>query len=114
MCPKYWHKTIYSKTVDFVILGFYPTFVKVIILTDKPTEVTNYILRTINRDVSTSSVIGGNSNKENPKLICICSERELLLIKNFVATIDKDAFINAVPVLSVWGKSGDFNTLEVE
>lgn len=64
--------------------------------------------------MSISSVIGTSTNKENPKLICVCSSKELLLIKNFVATIDKDAFINAVPVLSVWRKSGDFNDLEVE
>lgn len=105
---------IYSKTVDFVILGFDTTFVKVIILTDKPAEVSHYILTTLNRGVSTSSVIGAHNNKKNPKLICVCSSKELLLIKNFVATIDKDAFLNAVPVLSVWGKSGDFNDLEVE
>lgn len=105
---------VYSKTVDLVILGFDTTFVKIIILTKKPDEVTNYILNTLKRGVSTSSVIGARTNKENPKLICVCSSKELLLIKNFVATIDKDAFINAVPVLSVWGKSGDFNDLEVE
>ncbi|MEG1149561.1 MAG: YitT family protein [Niameybacter sp.] len=107
-------QVIYSKTVDFVVLGFGTSFVKLIILTEKPTEVTDYILNTIHRGVSTSSVTGARSNKENPKLICICSTKELILIKNFVATADKEAFVNAVPVLSVWGKGYDFNDLEVE
>ena len=105
---------IYSKAVDFVVLGFATSFVKVIILTEKPEEVTDYILNTIKRGVSTSSVTGARTNKNNPKIICICTSKELLLIKNFVATVDRDAFVNAVPVLSVWGKGYDFNNLEVE
>lgn len=105
---------IYSKAVDSVLYGFGSSLVKMVIISTKTDVITDYILNTINRGVSIGSITGAYSNKSKPKIISICSTRESILINNFVAKIDNNAFINLVPVISTWGSEGDrgFNTLE--
>lgn len=85
-----------------------------IIISKETDEITDYILNTINRGVSLGKIPGAFSNKYKTKVICICSARESMLIKNFVAKIDHDAFINLVPVISAWGKGYGFDNLELD
>lgn len=103
---------IYTKTVDTVMFGFGSSLVKMVIVTNKSTEIADYIINTINRGVSIGNITGAYSNKSKTKVISICSTRESMLIKNYVAKIDNNAFINLVPVISAWGKGNGFDNLE--
>ncbi|QEK13678.1 YitT family protein [Crassaminicella thermophila] len=105
---------IYTKTVDTVLFGFGSSLVKIVIISKETDRITYYILNTINRGVSLGKVTGAFSNKHKTKVICICSARESILIKNFVAKIDRNAFINLVPVISAWGKGYGFSNLELD
>ncbi|MCY6483387.1 YitT family protein [Clostridium aestuarii] len=105
---------IYVKTVDTVLFGFGSSLVKMVIVSTKTTEISDYILNKINKGVSIGNITGAHSNKSKTKIISVCSARESMLIKNFVAKMDNDAFINVVPVISAWGKGYGLDNLEID
>jgi len=107
-------QVIYAKTVDTVMFGFGSSLVKMVIVSNKSVEISDYIINIINRGVSMGSIKGAYSNKTRIKIISVCSTRESLLIKNFVAKIDDRAFINLVPVISAWGQGNGLDNLEFE
>ncbi|MCS5422947.1 MULTISPECIES: YitT family protein [Psychrilyobacter] len=104
-------QAVYMKTLDSVLMGMRAQLVKVIIITSKTEEVKKYIKEVLHRGVS----LGNNSNDSNSlqlKLISICSTKEAHAMKEYVARIDKEAFINVAPVISVWGKGDGFEPLK--
>lgn len=50
-------------------------------------------------------------NQTRIKLVTICSPRESMLIKRFIASKDVNAFVNVISVISVWGKGIGFDSL---
>jgi uncharacterized membrane-anchored protein YitT (DUF2179 family) len=105
---------IYAKAVDTVLFGFGSSLVKMVILSSKMDEITDYIVNTINGGYSIGTITGGHTEKTRKKIISICSVREAMIIKDFIARIDKDAFINLVPVISAWGKGNGFEDLDTD
>lgn len=105
-------QAIYSKTIDTVLFGFGSSLVKMVIISDEVEEISSFIMNNLNKGVSISSVKGGYSNKHQGKVICICSKRESMITKNFVAKVDKGAFMNLVPVISAWGQGNGFENLD--
>jgi len=105
---------IYAKAIDTVLFGFGSSLVKMVILSSEIDEITDYIVNTINRGYSIGTVTGGYTEKPRKKIISICSVRESMLIKDFIAKIDKGAFINLVPVISAWGKGSGFEDLDTD
>lgn len=95
---------IYSKTVSIVVFGFGSSKVKVVILSAHIAEISKFMQEVINRRFSIGHVYGGYTKEKKEKIISVCSLREAMLIKNFITTIDENAFINIVPVISAWGK----------
>lgn len=103
---------IYTKALDSILLGTGDPLVKVTVITYKTDEVKEYIRESLRRGVS----VGNNTDDFNSlqlKVISICSTKEAYAIKEYVAEIDKEAFINMVPVMSVWGKGTGFEPLEL-
>jgi len=43
--------------------------------------------------------------------VSICSPRETMLIRQYIAAIDPNAFVDILPVISVWGKGVGFDAL---
>ncbi len=105
---------ITMKVIDSVMFGFSSKKVQIEIISAKHEEITNYILHTIRRGVSTYDIKGGYHKQSRLKLQTICSPRESMLIKRFIAQIDSDAFIHVVPIISVWGKGTGFSRLVEE
>jgi uncharacterized membrane-anchored protein YitT (DUF2179 family) len=68
-------------------------------------------MNTIGRGISTYEITGGYTNNTRQKIMSICSPREVMLIKMHIAKIDPDAFVNVLPVISVWGKGIGFESL---
>lgn len=102
---------IYMKVIDTVLFGFGSQKVKVEIISDKHEEISDYILHTIVRGVSSYEIKGGYMNATRLKVTTICSPRESMLIKRFISAIDTSAFIHVIPVISVWGKGVGFESL---
>jgi uncharacterized membrane-anchored protein YitT (DUF2179 family) len=104
-------QVIFSKTVDYVMYGFDTKAVQLEIITNKHDEVANYILNEINRGVSNVTVTGEYTKTARQKLITICSPRESMLIKKFVAKRDKNAFVTVIHVDNVWGNGEGFTDI---
>lgn len=102
---------VFTKTVESILYGFAVTLVKVEILSVKEEEIEDYIMNEIKRGISKYNVIGGYSNLARTKLITVCSQRESMLIREMIAQVDQEAFVVASPVVSVWGKGTDFDSL---
>ena len=105
---------IYTKAVDTILFGFGSSMVKMVIISNRTDEISDYIMNTINRGVSIGQLLGAYSNKPKRKVILICSTREAMVVKNFVAKVDKNAFVNLVPVIYAWGKGNGFDELQLD
>ena len=102
------------KSVETVLYGLSPKLVKLEIISNFDKEISDFIIQDIKRGVSKYSIVGGYSNITKMKVITICSPRESLVIKNFIAEIDERAFVNVLPVMSVWGEGLGFRKITEE
>ena len=105
-------QVIFAKTIDFVLYGFESKIVQLEIITNTPDEVTDYIINDIGRGVSESVITGAYTRKERKKLISLCSPRESVLIKRFIAKTDRSAFVAVIQVNSVWGHGEGFSDID--
>ena len=97
--------------IDAVMYGFGSKKVKLEIISSHHQEITQYIIHSIKRGVTSYEVKGGYKNLTRLKLLTLCSPRESMLIKRFIAETDPDAFVDVLPVISVWGKGVGFDSL---
>lgn len=97
--------------IDAVLYGFGSKKVKLEIISSRHEDITNFILNDIKRGVTSYEVKGGYMNLERTKLLTICSPRESMLIKRYISQVDQDAFVDVLPVISVWGKGVGFDSL---
>jgi uncharacterized membrane-anchored protein YitT (DUF2179 family) len=102
---------IFSRVVEYVMYGFETKVVQLEIITEKHQEVANYILHEIQRGVSNVAITGEYTKTERKKIVTLCSPRESMLIKQFVAREDKNAFVTVIRVETVWGAGEGFNDL---
>jgi uncharacterized membrane-anchored protein YitT (DUF2179 family) len=100
--------------IDTIMFGFGSKKVKLEIISDHHKEITEYIIHGIKRGVTSYEVKGGYKNLALLKILTICSPREAMLIKRYIAQIDPDAFVDVLPVISVWGKGVGFDSLSGE
>lgn len=105
---------IISKTIDFVLFGLANKIVRVSIITDKPEEISDYIMTEMYRGVSIEKIVGAYSGKEKQKLVVLCSPREGLRIRQYVAKEDEKALITMVHMDGVWGNGSGFNDIDKE
>lgn len=102
---------IFSKTVDFVMYGFQTKAVQLEIITNEHDEIADYIMNDISRGVSNVMITGEYTKTARQKIVTICSPRESILIKQFVAKLDKNAFVTVIPVGTVWGNGEGFEDI---
>lgn len=103
---------IFSKVVEYVMYGFETKVVQLEIITSKHDLVVDYILNDIGRGVSNVEIIGEYTQQARDKIITLCSPRESMLVKQYVAKVDKRAFVTVIRVESVWGSGVGFHELE--
>jgi uncharacterized membrane-anchored protein YitT (DUF2179 family) len=94
---------IFMKTVDVILFGFGSRKVKIEAISVRYTEISEFITHTIMRGTSISEIRGGYTNQTKRKVVSICSLRESMLIKRFIARIDPKAFVYVIPIASAWG-----------
>lgn len=100
--------------IDTVVFGFGSKKVKLEIISNHNQDITEYIIHSIKRGVTSYEVKDGYKNLARLKLLTICSPRESMLIKRYISQIDPDAFVDVLPVISVWGKGVGFDSLVEE
>jgi len=102
---------VLMKSIDTVLFGLGSKKVKIEIISDKNKKIEDYIINSVKRGVSAYDIKGGYTNSNKRKLVSICSPRESMLIKKFIAEVDSNAFVDVLPVISVWGKGLGFDSL---
>ena len=100
--------------VDFIIYGFETKIVQVNVLTVKPQETIEFVMKTLNRGVSSRKTTGEFTQKERKELVVLCSPRESMLLKKFLASVDPAAFVTVLHVDTVWGSGKGFTSIEKE
>jgi len=80
-----------SYIVDKVIIGISNNKVFYII-TEKPTEIRDYIINNLNYSVTLVNAKGGYSNKRKKMLMCVVPTIEYLKLKELVSVIDSKVF----------------------
>jgi uncharacterized membrane-anchored protein YitT (DUF2179 family) len=105
---------IFMRTVDIILFGFGSKKVKIEAISEYAGEISDYILHTIKRGTSIYNIHGGYTNAPKTKVVSVCSPREAVLIKRFIARTDTSAFVYVIPVASAWGAGAGFFRLEDE
>ncbi|GAB6109347.1 YitT family protein [Fusibacter bizertensis] len=102
------------KAIDIVLFGFSSKVVKLEIISEKESEIEAFILGSMRRGISKYNIVGGYTNLNRVKLITLCSPRESILIRDFIAKTDAKAFVSVLPVNTVWGEGIGFDRLSDE
>ena len=102
---------VFLKSIEVVLYGLGTNLVKLEILSSAQGEVEDYILHTLKRGLSKHPVVGAYTSREKMKVVTVCSMRESMLIRQFIAGVDQNAFVTVIPVSSVWGLGAGFSSL---
>lgn len=102
---------IFMKSMDTVLFGLASKSVKIEIISNCYEEIAQHILNQISRGISVYNITGGYTNESKQKIVCICTPREAMLIRMFISQIDKNAFVDILPVISVWGNGIGFQSI---
>ena len=102
---------VFMKTVDAILFGMGSRKVKIEVISDACDAISDYIMKDVKRGTSMYEIKGGYSNESRMKVVSVCSPRESMLIKRFIANLDPSAFVNVLPVSSVWGQGVGFDAL---
>ncbi|KAB3525591.1 YitT family protein [Alkaliphilus serpentinus] len=105
---------VMMKSIDIVLFGFGSRYVKIEVISDKSNDIADYIIKNIRRGISTYEIKGGYTNISREKVVSICSPRESMLIKRYISQVDPLAFVNVLPVMSVWGNGIGFDSVMEE
>lgn len=96
-----------AKVISAVMIGYRGTFIQFDIIpssTEKAERITEFILKDVDRAVTSHVSRGEYTKEERRTLTVVCAPGESIKIKKFVAEIDPDAFATVMPVDTVWGK----------
>lgn len=103
---------IASKMVDFIMYGFETKIVQVDIITSKAEETIEFVMKSLDRGVSSRKTVGEFTGKEKKELVVLCSPRESMLLKKFLAQTDPAAFVTVLHVDTVWGSGKGFTSID--
>lgn len=102
---------IASKMVDFIMYGFETKIVEVNIQTSHPEEVSEFVMKDLNRGVSSRTVTGEFTKQAKKELMVLCSPRESMVLKKYLAALDPGAFVTILHVDTVWGNGKGFTEI---
>lgn len=102
---------VFLKSVEVVLYGLGNNLVRLEIISVKEAEIEHFILHSIKRGISRYDIIGGYTSQAKKALVTLCSPRESMLIRQYIAQTDANAFVSVVAVSSVWGLGQGFSAL---
>lgn len=99
------------KVGEAVMFGFAKKLVQLEILTNSPDELSDFVMEEMGRGVSSNKVTGEYTGESRKQLKIICTPRESILIKKFLADVDPRAFVSVITINSVWGIGRGFKDI---
>lgn len=100
-----------SKTTEMVLLGLTGTHVQVSVLTKEPEKFLSFVMNKMNRGATSYLSVGEYTKTERRMVEVICTPRESLTIKNYLADHDDSAFVTVKKLSSVWGLGRGFSNI---
>lgn len=94
---------IQSTVLDKMLNGFESKKL-LLILTNKDEAVINYIIKVLNRGVTSLAAEGEFTHHKHKMLYCIVTSRQMIMLRNAILHIDPSAFITIVDISEVKGK----------
>ena len=105
-------QVITTRVIDMVLYGFETKIVQMEIITGKEDELKDYVINEIERGLSSTEVCGEYTGKMYKKMIVLCSPRESVLVRRFLAKNDPGAFVTLMRVDTVWGTGSGFKDID--
>lgn len=99
------------KVGEAVMFGFTKKLVQLEILTNCADELSEYVMQEMGRGVSSNKVTGEYTGESRKQLRIICTPRESILVKKFLAECDPHAFVSVITINSVWGVGRGFKDI---
>jgi uncharacterized membrane-anchored protein YitT (DUF2179 family) len=96
-----------ARVISAITVGYGGRFVQFDIITstkEKRELITEYILKDVNRAVTTHASRGEYTKEERRTISTICTPAESIKIKKYLAEVDPDAFATVMSLTNVWGK----------
>ena len=96
-----------ARVIAIITVGYIGKFVQFDIITsskEKSDIITEFILKDINRAVTSHVSRGEYTKEERRTLSVICTPAESIKIKKFVAETDPGSFATVMSLTNVWGK----------
>ena len=91
-----------SKTIDFLIHGL-EEFYSILIITSKSDELRTALISDLKRSVSRFVGKTGLSDEPRDFLLCVVTRLEIIQLKNFIKSVDEDAFVIITHVSDIAG-----------
>ena len=96
-----------AKVISIITVGYSGKFIQFDIIassTETREAITDFILKDVNRAVTSHLSRGEYTKEERRTLTVICTPAESIKIKKFIAEKDPQAFATVMPIQTVWGK----------
>ena len=96
-----------ARVISIITVGYSGKFVQFDIIPsslEKQEVITEYVLKDVNRAVTSHPSRGEYTKEERRSLTVICTPAESIKIKKFIAETDPQACATVMPITSVWGK----------
>ena len=87
-------KFVYMKFVDIVVFGFGNNWVKIEIISQEYPSIQEYIIQHLHRGVTIYDAEGGYHHLKGKQIMCICTPKESLRLKTFIASANLNAFVS--------------------
>ncbi len=99
---------ITTKVCDYIMFGLGSKLYKLEIISEDYEEISEFIMYGLNRGVTIYNVKGCYTYEEKLQLVTICSPKQSIMIQHFIKDNELKAFVNILPVVSVWGIGSRF------
>lgn len=96
-----------AKVISIITVGYSGKFIQFDIIAstaENREAITEFILKDVNRAVTSHLSRGEYTKEERRTLTVICTPAESMKIKKFIAEQDPQAFATVMPITTVWGK----------
>lgn len=98
---------IAARVISVITVGYSGKFVQFDIIAssrEKEEVIAEYVLKDVDRAVTSHLSRGEYTKEERRTLTIICTPAESIKIKKFIADNDPQAFATVMPITTVWGK----------
>lgn len=105
-------QVVFTKVVDYVMFGFGTKLYKHTIISEKHEEISQYIMKNLGRGVTITEVVGAYTKEGHTQISCVCSPKESVTIRRLIASVDPKAYVEVIPMISVWGIGRRFKNID--